>query len=309
MNNNNFGGTFINTEIKQKTKAWISIFGFFGILTIILLFLANKLDGNKVEEAKLEDIDITTLADVESFDPLKNAAKDDDGDGITNWREFIGGEFSSSTVKQDISEDNVKYDYTSNFTQIIGRDLYVSSRYASNNENISTESISNALMENLKTIFNPPKISSLSLSNSLTQTQIKDYLNQVATLLIFLDSNNGEEWLELENSINNNKTDFKNTISYMSKVNVACEMYSNIKNIPYELDKNHTELIFHCQKYVMIMDAFVGNQTDPVKAQVAMSVYEENKLALKILYESYKNYTTKNNISFQSNELGKIFNK
>ena len=301
-----------NLENISKQKAYIIISVFFVALLGIIFILSKYVSPSNLFSKNKSVVSVSELVDLESYSDIKKGSSDSNNNGIENWREVAAG--LDPTQNNDLSaynfststEEERAPDYTSNFTDLVSRDLYVAEQYQKQNQNIDMQAINTQLLKKLTDLLNPPKVQILKLIEKPTASEYKTYFNDMARLLSYMVSSEQVELQELASSTESEIYDFKKTRDYASNLNVACEKYK-LNSVPKEYAELHTITIFECEKYVLIMDSFMSTEKDPVKSKIASDAYKKsilNRLALIKLYsEKVKNMS----IYFSAKDAGAIY--
>ena len=310
---------FLNSNPESKIKAYTVIAVFLLSITGLIFILSKYIDLSKFSYSKNDpvsngsdnNVNVSELIDIDSYTSIKKSNGDSNGNGVENWREVAAGldpaqnndiasyNFSTST------EDKVP-DYSSNFTDLVSRDLYVAEQYKNQNQNIDMNAINTQLLKKLSDMLNPPKVQILKLVDKSNSAEYKIYFNDMAKLLNYMLTSDQVELQELASSSEANLYDFKKTRDYASNLNAACEEYKLI-SVPKEYSELHIATVFECDKYVVLMLAFMTTEKDPVKSQIAFSQYEKSLLTRIALLKLYSEKVKSLNIAYTSKEAGSVY--
>ena len=158
-----------NLENISKQKAYITILVFLFCLLGIVFVLSKYISPSNLFSKNKSVVSVSELVDLESYSDIKKGSSDSNNNGVENWREVAAG--LDPTQNNDLSAYNLSTsteeertpDYTSNFTDLVSRDLYVAEQYQKQNQNIDMQAINTQLLKKLTDLLNPPKVQILKL--------------------------------------------------------------------------------------------------------------------------------------------------
>ena len=271
---------FLNSNPESKIKAYTVIAVFLLSITGLIFILGKYIDLSKFGPSKpssaQQETNIQDLVDIESYTDEIKKIQTLGYNESENWKSVIGIKDYINTSEEQIDIDiNTPADYTANFTESISKDLYTLTQYKKKNPKLDTDAMVSQLIKSLEKIMSPPRVQKLKISEISDKKSLTEYLEQMAKLFVFMRASEGKELQELKDAIEEKDNSFNFTRRYASELNPQCDFFKSI-NVPKSFYEKHIEIIFECERYILILDGMMSYKKDSVKAKVASSLYQVN---------------------------------
>ena len=168
----------INTNEENKNVTDYDVkkvftFIFLTLFILAFIFLIKNYTDKYLSKNKIPQNASTTssnFSDLKSYDAIKNASADTDGDGEDNWRELVSGsDPNDSTSKKSLNSSNDEAPDT--LTSGVARDIYVSAMYSTQN-NADPETLANSIGDNLESTFLPRRDVLINVKENVSKEEI-----------------------------------------------------------------------------------------------------------------------------------------
>ncbi len=297
---NNFESSDMKKSIAYLILSIFVIVMIVGLYSFKERYLKSYSLINNNDNAKIAD-----LIDIDSYESVRDGGGDDNGDGLSNWREMIYGS-SAAGVSTNLSrdEDNIIISSSTNLTELLSRDLYVAAEYNKSNSNISATSLVNAIDKNYSNLLKPSEAITLNVISNPTFEEYREYGNSMG--LIFYAVLGDPVTTELEEFADENST-FANTKDKIKGVSKFCTASKTIK-VPIKMQSAHLDLISNCFLYVNVLNAFTNNANDPYKALIAVPEHQRVISALVVNSQYFKKEFESAKYKYSAKEYGNFFN-
>lgn len=304
------GENIENNTLESNFSKEKSILFLFAVIVVAIIgisyvkdnFLNNYFKGSNRVAVNVEQ----NGGYLETYDPIRDADQDTDGDGVSNWREVVLGTDPDLANENKLSylEDEI-VSSSSNFTSLVSRDLYAISKYKEKYDDLNTNSLSAAVGDNYADLLKPEKQFLLNTAKEDTLELIKRHGNVVASMFL---------GILLETDIKNiNKVDSpsaiaENMLSFKENVSKVCAFSKEVDDIPRSFSEKYRTFMYNCDHMVNILDGISKIETDEVKALIALKAFDEVKKNMDANFTEYKDYFLNNSkIKFTSDEYGYVY--
>lgn len=289
----------------KKTVAYLIFAAFLIFLLVLVYNFKEKYLKSYSLTSTSNNAKIADLIDIDSYESLKSGAGDDNGDGLSNWREMIYGS-SAAGVSTNLSrdEDNIIISSSTNLTELLSRDLYVAAEYNKSNSNISATSLVSAIDKNYSKLLKPSEAITLNVISNPTFEEYRSYGNEMG--LIFYVTLRDPIDTELK-ELAEEDSQFTDTKAKIKDIKRFCDRAKKIK-VPISFQDNQLSFISNCDYYVASMEGFVNQKIDPYKTLLAIKGHKESIEAIVASSKYLSREFTKAKYNYNAKEYGYFFN-
>lgn len=243
---------------------------------------------------------------LETYDPIKNSNEDTDGDGVANWREVVAGtdpDTKDNNGSESLIDEVVSS--SSNFTNLVSKDLYAASKYKEKYEDLNVNSLSSAIGDNYADLLKPERQTFLNTASEDTTELIKRHGNVVASLFLGISLETDTKNLKTGSDL---ATVAENMLKLKKNVSKICIFSKDVKDVPRIFSEKYRTFIYNCDYMINILDGISKIETDEVKSLLALKAFDEVKKSIDDNFADYKNYFSNNGkIKFTSDEYGYVY--
>lgn len=294
--------TLDNNFSKEKSILFLLVIVVIGV--IIVSYVKDSFLNNYFKNSNPSTLSAGS-GYLETYDPIKNANDDTDGDGVSNWREITAGTNPEdiNSVSSD-SNKTILVTATTSLTKLVAADLLVISKYKERYPDMNVDSLTAGLATNYEKLLLPKRVIDINTADSKDITYLKGYGNSMAAMFSFIFLNN--EFVELTEAQETPAT-FTKTKIYLSDLRKICEVQKTVQNVPSSYAELHKDFIYNCELYVNVLSGITSLDEDKVRSILSINKQQE---AVKNIFANFNEYGDRlknDSVFFKSNENGYIF--
>ncbi len=288
------------------------------LASIAVLSIASF--GTKKEKTNTQGVRGDVAAQILSLEKDLPPREDTDGDGTLNWQEIIrgtdpnkkddklvAGEVSSNDLKR-LSDEN-------NMTVALAKNNATLSAYLNTLENkgdVDQKGLAEDSLIATAATFSFKRYEEKDLNNKIDATQIKrkDYGNTLAKMTaekvaVYSQINDLLALKDIVNEISNPPSVFL----LKEKVKTLTLFRAELLSMPVPKDAvtYHLTYVNALSTYVEVLEGFLNQKGDPLKAGLFLRGYKTILENLFITFDDIKLYFSQNNLTFGAKEPGYVF--
>lgn len=288
----------------SKEKSILFLLVIIVVSVIILSYVKDSFLNNYFKNSNPSTFSVGS-GYLETYDPIKNANDDTDGDGVSNWREITAGTNPEdiNSVSAD-SNKTILVTATTSLTKLAAADLLVISKYKERYPDMNTDSLTAGLAANYEKLLLPKRVIDINTADSKDIIYLKGYGNSMAAMFSFIFLNN--EFVELKEAQETPAT-FTKTKIYLSDLRKICEVQKTVQNVPSSYAELHKDFIYNCELYVNVLSGITSLDEDKVRSILSINKQQE---AVKNIFANFNDYGDRlknDSVFFKSSENGYIF--
>lgn len=309
----------MNTLVKQRLVLLVvSVLVIFG-----LYFVSTKVAKTSILGSKSEATKPTLAAQILTVSEKLPPNEDSDGDGIPNWQETILGTNPEIKDKPLASQplsanDTKRLGDTGNMTVALAKNNATLSSYLNtlapeDKANIDQKGLAEDTLTSTASTFSFKTYTESDLKHILpspTQANRKEYGNTLAKktadmLASYIDTN---DLLALKDITD--KKSGSDSVVKLSKKALATEGFRDfLLSMPVPADATKTHLIYidAVSAYAEVMQGFLNEKEDPLKAGLFLRGYKNIVTTMFMAFGDFEQYFNQSHLVFTSKEPGYIF--
>ena len=306
---------------KIPLKKKLSVGAGVAALMFVAYLLSTKLETTKVS-SKAQNTELSIAAKIldstSKLPPAESAA----GDGIPNWQKVIRGidpstkaeqiqnvSVSSSDLKRLQDDNNMTVALAKNNATLSG---YLTSLSVNDKANIDQNGLSEDALKATAASFSFKTYTSSDLKNKVAPTQAtrKAFGNNLAkitsdTIVKYIKTNDIVSFQDIVD----NKGSSQNALDLKKKLDGMTAFRNSLLSMPVPSDaiSYHLTYVNAVEQYVELLQAFIGEKDDPLKAGAFLRGYKPIVQGMFTTFEKYSDYFTANNLVFTSKDYGYVF--